>query len=150
MIFWFKFIYPNLSYIESGHAQLAMEKIRVNLVDSHIAYVYEDVCTEKMWQLNAAGAWDFHFDKIGRWWNNDAEIAIIALDKTGNDIIFGECKYRTGQTGLSVLNELEQKAHNVDWKRTQRRNHYILFSINGFTDELTELSRVRKDLTLAD
>jgi len=148
MLFWFKFIFPNLNYIESGHDELAMTKIRTNLTDAHIAYVYEDICTEKMWQLNAAGTWDFHFDKAGRWWNNDTEIDIIAIDKSGNDIIFGECKYKNRKTGIDILNELEQKANKVEWKKENRRNHFILFSINGFSDELTEFAKVRKDLIL--
>lgn len=83
MLFGFKFIFPNLNYIESGHAELAMKKIQTNLVDSHIAYVYENVCMEKMWELNVGGMWDFHFDKVGRWWNNNTEIDIVALDKEG-------------------------------------------------------------------
>jgi len=150
MMFWFRFIFPNLSYIESGHNKLAMERINANLIDSHIAYVYEDICTEKMWQLNVAGTWDFHFDKVGRWWNNDTEIDIVAIDRSGKDIVFGECKYRTDKTGINVLSELEQKANRVDWKISERRNHFILFSINGFSDELTKLSKIRKDLILMD
>jgi AAA+ ATPase superfamily predicted ATPase len=148
MLFWFRFIFPNLNYIESGHPELAMAKIKTNLVDAHIAYVYEDICIEKMWQLNAAGTWDFHFDKAGRWWDNDTEIDIVAIEKSGNGIIFGECKYRTGKTGLDVLNELEQKSGKVDWKKENRKNHFVLFSVSGFSDELTELSKVRNDLVL--
>lgn len=148
MMFWFKFIYPNLNYIESGHEELAMKKIRSNLIDSHIAYVYEDVCTEKMWQLNADNTWPFNFDKVGRWWNGNTEIDIMAIDTHGNDIIFGECKYRTSIVGLDVLHELEQKVNQVDWKKNERRNHYILFSISGFSDELKEHAKMRNDLIL--
>ncbi len=148
MIFWFRFIFPNINYIESRHKELAMKKIRTNLVDSHIAYVYEDICIEKMWGLNAENTWDFNFDKVGRWWSNNTEIDIVAIDKDGNDIIFGECKYWTNKVGLDVLNQLEHKAEQVEWKKAERKNHFILFSINGFTDELTELARVRKDLIL--
>lgn len=148
MLFWFKFIFPNLNYIESGHAELAMKKIQANLVDAHIAYVYEDVCMEKMWDLNVGGTWDFHFDKVGRWWDNNTEIDIVALDKEGNHIIFGECKYRTGKVGVDVLRELEVKSEQVAWKRGIRQSYFILFSINGFTDELAELSKTRADLIL--
>ena len=70
------------------------------------------------------------------------------IDKDGNDIIFGECKYWTNKVGLDVLNQLEHNAEQVEWKKAERKNHFILFSINGFTDELTELARVRKDLIL--
>lgn len=148
MVFWFKFIFPNLNYIESGHSELVMKKIRANLTDSHIAYVYEDICIEKMWELNAGETWDFHFDKVGRWWNRNAEIDIVAIDKAGNNIIFGECKYWKRKVGIDVLTELEQKSEQVEWKKGVRKNHFIIFSVNGFTDELTELSKVRKDLIL--
>lgn len=148
MLFWFKFIFPNLNYIESGHPELAMKKIQTNLVDTHIAYIYEDVCIEKMWALNADSAWNFHFDKVGRWWNNNTEIDIVALDKESNHIIFGECKYWKNKVGIDVLQKLEEKAKQVEWRRNMRENHFILFSISGFTDELIELSKIRKDLIL--
>jgi AAA+ ATPase superfamily predicted ATPase len=148
MVFWFKFIFPNLNHIESGHEELAMKKIKANLTDSHIAYVYEDICTEKMWQLNAAGTWDFNFDKVGRWWNNDTEIDIAAIDTNGNNIVFGECKYWNKPVGTVVLEELEQKANMVEWKKNERKNHFILFSNSGFSEKLIELSKSRKDLVL--
>lgn len=148
MMFWFKFVFPNLNYIESGHDELAMKKIKANLVDAHIAYVYEDICIEKMWELNAGGTWDFHFDKVGRWWNNNTEIDIVAIDKDGNHIIFGECKYWTNKVGIDILKELEQKAKQVEWRKDIRKNYFILFSLNGFTSELTALSKSRNDLIL--
>lgn len=148
MRFWFRFVYQNLNLIESGHKELAMKKIRANLADSHISYVYEDVCIEKMWQLNADNIWGFNFDKVGRWWNNNAEIDIVAIDRGGNDIIFGECKYWSGKVGLDVLHRLEGKASQVEWNKGNRKNHFILFAINGFSDDLTELSKVRGDLVL--
>lgn len=148
MLFWFRFVFPNLSYIESGHTELAMKKIRANLVDGHIAYVYEDICIDKMWELNANDMWEFHFDKVGRWWNGNTEIDIVALDKEGGNIIFGECKYWTNRVGMDVLRNLEKKSEQVEWNRNSRKNYFILFSANGFTDELTELSREREDLIL--
>lgn len=148
ILFWFRFVFPNLNYIESGHVQLAMQKIRANLADAHISYVYEDICMEKMWELNSAHAWDFYFDKIGRWWDSHTEIDIVAMDSGGQDIIFGECKYWSGRTGRSVLVSLEQKARQVCWKNGMRREHFILFAWNGFTDELTALAKERTDLIL--
>ena len=148
MLFWFKFIFPNLSYIESGHAELAMKKIRTNFVDAHVSYVYEEVCIEKMWELSASDTWDFHFNKVGRWWNNNTEIDIVALDQEGGHVIFGECKYWTNKVGVDVLRNLELKAKQVEWKREMRKDYFILFSVNGFSDELTELSKSRKDLIL--
>ncbi|MBP1924237.1 AAA+ ATPase superfamily predicted ATPase [Sedimentibacter acidaminivorans] len=148
MLFWFRFIYPNLSFIESGNDGLAMDKIRNNLIDRHVSYIYEDVCIEEMWNLNSAKKWNFYFDRVGRWWNNNTEIDIVAFDSTGNDIIFGECKYWVNKVGVDVLKSLEEKGKSVEWKKNNRKNWYIIFSINGFTDDLIELANNREDLLL--
>ena len=150
MLFWFKFIYPNLSYIESGNSDLAMKKIHQNLIDGHISYVYEDICIEEMWRLNKQNRWDFHFDKVGRWWNNTSEIDIVAIDSSGNDIIFGECKYWGNKVGIDVLNKLEEKAGYVEWKQNTRRQWFVLFSISGFTEELEKLAVSRNDILLCN
>lgn len=150
ILFWFKFIYPNLSYIESGNEEIAMQKIRENLSDNHISYVYEDVCIEKMWSLNAQNKWSFHFDKVGRWWNNNTEIDIVAVDTAGVDIVFGECKYLKSPIGMDTLKSLEQKSKSVEWNNNNRRNYYILFSMNGFKDELLKEAEKREDLLLME
>ena len=147
MLFWFRFVYPNMGLIESGNEQAAMNRIRANLVDHHISYIYEDVCREKMWQLAAAGQWDFLFDKVGRWWGN-TEIDLIALDSQGANIIFGECKYWEGPVGVNVLNSLMEKTKEVEWKRNGRKEYFVLFSISGFTEELEKLAASRKDILL--
>ena len=64
--FWFAFVYPNRSFIESGHSRIVMNTIHKGLVTNHIGFVYEDVCRERMWDLNAEDAWPFHFTKLGR------------------------------------------------------------------------------------
>jgi hypothetical protein len=125
-----------------------MEKIRRNLMDNHISYVYEDICIEKMWELNAEGKWSFHFDRAGRWWNGNTEIDIIALDSVGNNIIFGECKYWKNKVGADVLTVLEEKAMSVEWKAGNYNSYFVIFSINGFTDDLIQLSKQRDNLLL--
>ncbi len=148
VLFWFKFIFPNVSSIESGHSELALEKIKNNLVDNHISYVYEDICREEMWSMNRKGQWPFTFDRVGRWWKGDKKIDIVAFDSTGHDIIFGECKYWVGKVGINVLDALMQKAAAVNWNHADRNEHFVLFSINGFTDELIEVAAHRDNLVL--
>lgn len=147
--FWFRFVFPNKSFIESGHTDLAMRRIRANLVDNHIAHVYEDVCREHLWELNGEEAWPFHFLKAGRWWDNHGnEIDAVAIDPDGGNIILGECKYWKGEVGVNVLRKLEEKAALVDWRKGDRREWFVLFSINGFADDLVALAKERPDLML--
>ena len=148
--FWFAFVYPNRSFIESGHSRIVMNKIHKGLVTNHIGFVYEDVCRERMWDLNAEDAWPFHFTKLGRYWDNKCEIDITALDPEGRNLILGECKYWQDAVGLSVLRDLEAKAENVLWAQSKRKVWYVLFGASGFTDELKEYAASRDDLLLLD
>ena len=148
--FWFAFVYPNLSFIESGNTSIVMDKIKKGLISSHTAFVYEDVCRERMWELNAEDRWCFNFTKIGRWWDGKNEIDIAAIDPEGKNLILGECKYWQEPVGINVLRDLEKKAVEVEWNRDHRNTYYVLFGANGFTDELKELVASRNDLLLFD
>ena len=146
--FWFAFIYPNRSFIESGHSRIVMDKIRKSLVKNHTAFVYEDVCRERMWELNADGAWPFFFTKLGKYWDSNTEIDITALDPEDKNLILGECKYWSDPVGISVLRDLEAKASAVSWERDRRKVWYVLFSASGFTEELKAFAESRDDVML--
>ena len=146
--FWFAFVYPNMSFIESGHGRIVMDRIRKSLVRNHIAFVYEDICRERMWEINAEGVWPFYFSKLGRYWDSKEEIDIAAIDPDGKNLILGECKYWQEPVGVSVLRELEAKAKTVSWEKEKRKTWFVLFSVNGFTEELRAEAAVRTDLRL--
>ena len=148
--FWFAFVYPNMSFIESGHSEIVMNKIKKSLVRNHIAFVYEDVCKERMWELNAEDRWPFNFTKLGRYWDARTEVDIAALDPEGKNLILGECKYWQETVDVDVLRNLEAKTDAVDWERNNRKVWYVLFSVSGFTDELTALAAAREDVLLCD
>ncbi|MDI6880940.1 MAG: DUF234 domain-containing protein [Desulfitobacteriaceae bacterium] len=146
--FWFKFVYPNKNFIETDNATFVMNKIKTDWVSRHIAYVYKDICQEKMWQLNAEEKLPFCFDKIGRWWNNNMEIDIVAYDSAGKDILFGECKYTNEPMDTDVFYALLEKERAVTWKKDNRREYFIFFSINGYTEQMKALANARNDVLL--
>ena len=148
--FWFAYIYPNRGFIESGNEAYVLDKIKKSFVSGQAAFVYEDVCRERMWELAANGTWPFYFSKVGRWWNAQEEIDIAAVDPDGNNLILGECKFWQEPVGISVLRSLEEKSYSVDWRNQKRKVWFILFSISGFTDELKQIAASRDDLTLAE
>ena len=148
--FWFAFIYPNLSFLESGNGQIVMDKIKKGFVSGQVSFVYEDVCRQKMWQMNADKMWPFTFSKIGRYWGNDTEIDIAAIDPEGKNIILGECKYWKEPIGTNILSALEEKAKKVAWNKSVRKTWFVLFSTGGFTPELKELAKKRNDIILSE
>lgn len=148
--FWFAFVYPNLSFLECGNSQIVMDKIKKGFISGQVAFVYEDVCRQKMWQMNTGGVWSFNFSKIGRYWDNSTEIDIAAIDPEGKNIILGECKYWKEPVGVNVLSDLEEKAKNVAWNKSNRKEWFVLFSAEGFTPELKELAQKRDDIILSE
>lgn len=147
--FWFKFIYPYKSFIEMDENQVVMNKIKQNFIDNCVSYVYEDICRQKILEMCNNEELNETYDKIGRWWNNNEEIDIVGIDSNKNNIIFGECKYYTNKKmDIDVYYNLKEKAKYVLWRINNRNEKYILFSVNGFTKELTELSKKEKNLLL--
>ncbi len=148
ILFWFLFIYPNLNFIESDNSDIVANKIAANFYDRHVAFVYEDICIQKMWELSSANRFGFSFDRVGRWWDKSSEIDIVAIDSESGNMIFGECKYIKGRVGLNILKRLEEKTGKVSYVKRGKKC-FILFAVNGFTDELIELEKSRDDLILS-
>ena len=148
--FWFAFVYPNLSFLESGNTPIVMNKIKKGFISNQVSFVYEDVCREQMWQMNADEVWPFTFSKIGRYWDSNTEIDVIALDPDGKNLIAGECKYWKEPVGINILMELEEKTKKITWNQSTRKNWYVLFSPSGFTPELKEFVKKRTDVILSE
>ena len=137
--FWFKFVYPYRAYLEKGETKFVLSQIKKGFVQNYASFVFEDVCREKMWELSAAKFWDFHFDKVGRYWGAKAgKIDIVALDSTGEDLVLGECKYTSSPKGLSVLHALQEKADIMLKLTNAKRVQYLIFGTSGFKQGLTE------------
>ncbi len=144
--FWFRFVYPNKGLLESGRTDFVEEKIRKNLIDNHVSYVYEDICRQKTWDLLSDS---LMFNRVGRWWGSkNVEIDIVAYDSNGSDILFGECKYSKNKKGLSVLNTLVEKSREVKWNTGRRKEHFVIYSKNGFSEELLEYAENNSNVYL--
>lgn len=148
--FWFKFIYPNKSYIETNYTDFVMDKIKKSFISNHTAYVYEDICRkEYMNELIVNGVWDFTPERVGRWWDRkDTEIDIVALDEETNNVIFGECKYTNNPMDIDAYYALLEKTKKVQWNLNERQEHFVFFSINGYTDELKQLAKSKGNIYL--
>ncbi|MDR2572008.1 MAG: ATP-binding protein [Oscillospiraceae bacterium] len=144
--FWFRFVYSERSRLELGQKDVVLEKIKANFIDNHVAHIYEYVCRSELWRLNREQVFDFN--RLGRWWNSKEEIDIVALGDESKQIIFAECKYRSKPMDIDVFTDLLRKKDLVSWNDGCRSEIFVLFSISGFTDSLTELSKVRDDLLL--
>ncbi|WP_102372554.1 ATP-binding protein [Enorma phocaeensis] len=148
--FWFKFVLPNLSYLETGRTAAVEHRIREHFIDSHVAFVYESVCRERLWDMVDSGALGFVPERVGRWWSGSDEIDAIALNASQKRAVWGECKFWKDPVGADVLRGLESKVERVPWERGDRTDAFALFSVSGFTDELRAIAADRDDVLLVD
>ncbi len=142
--FWFQFVFPYRGMLEAGRTDYVLEKIQAHFIDNHVSYVYEDVCKEQIWQMNGER---FNVNRVGRYWDKH-EIDALAYDSNGNDIVFGECKYSVNPKGMNILADLKEKATEVDWKRSNRNEFYVIFSRSGFTTELQKYAEEHHNIIL--
>lgn len=142
--FWFSYVYPYQSYLEIENLSYPLEKIK-NEFNLWVSKIYEDLARETV--LNNSEI-PFPIKKLGRWWNNNEEIDIVGLGD--NEIIFGECKWSNKKVGLSVLLSLKEKSKSVKWNNSSRKEYFILFSKEGFSDDLISLSKKDKTIILSE
>ncbi|MBP3835989.1 MAG: ATP-binding protein [Pyramidobacter sp.] len=146
--FWFRFVYPYKDLLETDQADYVMKQIQTRFIVNHCSYVYEDICRDRVLREYAA---DLNLDRIGHWWGaGDVEIDICGYDSMGENMLFGECKYSSQPKGVDVLRALQQKTKAVPWKRDSRKEHYIIFSRSGFSDELRQMADTDSSIILAE
>ncbi|MBO5857116.1 MAG: hypothetical protein J6Q87_02590 [Clostridia bacterium] len=50
---------------------------------------------------------------------------------------------------VDVYYALLEKVQKVDWKKDSRSEHFVFFSLNGYTEKLKELAEKNKNIVLA-
>ena len=151
--FWFRFVFPNLGLLETGHASEVLKLIKRNFVDGQVAYVYEGICRDRMWSLGAEGKLPFVPERVGRWWGaKDVEVDVVALSTQQRRAAFGECKFWSRPVGVNVLERLEGQAaaalRDKAFAPYAGKPTYVLFSVSGFTDSLKHQAQNREDVLL--
>ncbi len=128
--FWFRFVYPNTSLLESGKSEQVLKKLQEEF-PAYMGKAIEEVVRE-----NIADKLPFQPEKIGSWWNRRGEeIDIVALNEKTGEILFGEIKWSEHKAGKEVLEDLLRKKELLQWQSTKRKEHLLIFSRSGYTPE---------------
>jgi AAA+ ATPase superfamily predicted ATPase len=134
--FWFKYVLPNKSAIEEGRIDFVAQKIKrdFNLL---VSENYEEVAREIVRDYEPQF---FPINQIGRWWDKNEEIDIVALNEETMDILFGEVKWSNKPVGTNIYADLKRKSKLVEWHSEKRNEYFCLLSKSGFTDDMKELA----------
>ena len=135
--FWYAFVFPNISELESGDAGGIFRHIVRPELDNYTSYIFEDVCKAFLRRKNRKEELPFYFSKIGRWWNKSDEMDIMAVDRLKKNYILGECKYRNQAFAMSDLRNMQKK---ISWQKKDINVYYWIFSKSGYTEEVRKVA----------
>lgn len=142
--FWYSFVYPNRSELDSGDIDgVYAENVRPVLHD-FASHAFERMCAAWLMRESVRGDLPFRLNRVGRWWDRTDEIDVAGLDRSGTKAIVGECKFRTTPMDPSMLELLRTRAAKLG---VQERR-YVLFSLSGFTQSLTDLAAADESVRL--
>lgn len=128
--FWFRFVYRERVHLDRGDSTMVRQIVESQM-DALAGSAFEEICRTWVWQWAAEGRIPFRPQRVGMWWNAQAQIDVAAINE--EYLLLGECRWRSRPIGVEVLLELKQKAAYVPGDRHQL---FALFSRSGFTDAL--------------
>lgn len=132
--FWFGFVNPNLSFLESDRSDIVLEKVN-RMLSSYVGRVFEDIVKELV-----LDKLPFKPTRIGTWWNRRGdEIDLVAVNENTKEILFGEVKWTQRLIGCDIIENLRVKKDLVKWHNEQRKEYYLVVSKSGFTPRFLEM-----------
>jgi AAA+ ATPase superfamily predicted ATPase len=111
--FWFKYVLPNKGNVEAGRIDLVKQKMKADWA-SFVAENYENLAQNLTREHEERF---FPMDKVGRWWDKNEEIDIVALNEDEKKALFGEAKWSNRPVGVDVYENLKRKTYLVEWNR---------------------------------
>ena len=144
--FWFRFVLPNRSLIESGNADLVYEQMIAPNLAHYMGEIFEDVCRQYI-SLYWAEKLKVAPKQVGAHWGHSIEIDVLT-ENIDESHWLGECKWWNAPVGENVLEHLIANTVKApsEWQQNLR---YILKSANGFTDTLKQRAE-KEDILLIE
>jgi hypothetical protein len=124
--FWFKYVFPNKTELETGNTQNILNKIKQDY-NTYVGHAFEQAATELLTEMKAQNTLSFTFTTIGKWWYKDNEIDLIALDEEKQTATFLETKWSAlnKKDCDRILQNLKTKARHFRWNR-KKENYGII------------------------
>jgi AAA+ ATPase superfamily predicted ATPase len=139
--FWFRYVHPNQSGLDLGLTDAILEqRIRPDM-DHFAAAAFEEAARAYVANLAQMGRLDFLPERIGSWWDRDAEIDVLAISQTEKAALVGECKWSIKPIGTNILVDLQQKARVLIKDYGIQKVQFALFARSGFTPALEDQAR---------
>ncbi len=105
--FWFRFVYPNLSFLSQAGPERTLRELIAPQLDAYFGACFERLCREALPALYAREGIDAAFE-VGEYWDADLQLDVVGIRKD-NRIDIGECKWGAIRSAAALERELAAK-----------------------------------------
>lgn len=105
--FWFRFVFPNLSFLQQGGPRRAFKERIAPELPAYEGLCFERLCREALPQLYRAEGLTAGFE-IGEYWDKHAQIDVVGVRDDGWADL-GECRFGPVRSAPALRRELEAK-----------------------------------------
>jgi hypothetical protein len=130
-----------------GGEDIILEDVVMERLPMFVSQDFENIAMEYLRKFAINKEISIRPVRIGRWWNKDKEIDVVAYDLKKN-YLFGECKWRNEKMGKTVYDKLVIKSMDID--KSPESYIYMLFSKFGFTEDLRNYAENNDQVILVD
>jgi len=138
--FWFRYVHTYRGSLELGLADTILEQQMRPTFNHFVGYAFEEAAREYVAQLARRGDLFFLPDRVGKWWDRQTEVDVIAISDSERSLLAGECKWSVNPVGTNILDDLKRKVRRLNTDGKWRQVHYVLFARAGFTPALQDLA----------
>lgn len=139
--FWFRYVHPHQGSLDLGLADVILQQRIKPDLDHFVTTAFEEAAITFTGRLAQMGELDFLPERIGGWWNREAEIDVLAVNLSEKIALIGECKWTIHPVGTGMLDELYQKAKVLKKDHDIEKVQFAIFTRNGFTSDLEARSK---------
>lgn len=132
--FWFRYVFPNMSFLEMGESGYVWQRKIWPGLDEFVAFVFKEICLQRLERDNRYKRLPFLASKIGPWWDKQVSIDAVAYDGRGNGM-FCACMWTEKKMGMDTLKKLRSSSNRFP---SVEKRYFGLFSKSGFSKELQE------------
>ena len=147
--FWFRFVGPNRSALQSAPPESVWRQRILPGFDSHMGSVFERLVAAAL----RAGLLADRLgpaDEVAPFWSRDGQTQIDAVARFGRRLLFVECKWRSGsKAGTRVLDRLREHAAHLPGAAAREPATYCVASARAFSSGLRKAA-AREGVILLD
>lgn len=135
--FWFRFVRLNLRHLEMERIDFVWQEKIAPEFDQYVSRNCEKILLNLLEQKKES--FPFEYERLGRYWDKNVEIDIMALDYQKENVLLGEIKWQNKPVGIKTLNKLKEKSEKIRILSDYRK-YFLLISKSGFTPSFKKMA----------